>query len=220
MSGMESAPLVSIILPVYNRMHLIGRAIDSVQDQTVTDWELIVVDDGSTDGLERMVLPMVMQDRRMRYMKHANRKLAASRNIGIHAALGTYLTFVDADDAYKPDHLKLRLGFMRANPGIDIIHGGVDLVGPAESHYVQDARDPSKKIHISECCVGATLFGLREAFLASGGFKLLPYSAESEFLERISTQLKVAKVDFPTYVYHTGLPDSICEERRRDMDAK
>ena len=118
---MESAPLVSIILPVFNRMHLIGRAIDSVQDQTVADWELIVVDDGSTDGLERMILPMVMQDRRMRYMKHANRKLAASRNIGIHAALGTYLTFVDADDAYKPDHLKLRLGFMRANPGIDII---------------------------------------------------------------------------------------------------
>ncbi len=201
---------VSIILPVYNRRHLIIRAINSVQAQTNHSWELLIMDDGSTDGLENLILPLIPENSQWRYFKHARRGVAATRNLGLHAATGEFITFLDSDDEYKPDHLSKRLDYMRGHPDVDIIHGGVELVGPPESFYVQDALNPGRKIHLSECCIGATFFGKKQVFLKSGGFKLIPYSAESEFLPRVSAQFHVEKVDFPTYIYHTGLQDSIC----------
>lgn len=208
---------VSVILPVFNRRHLIMRAIDSVENQTFQDWELLIVDDGSTDGLEELVIARVLQKPKWRYLKHANRRLSASRNIGIHAALGKYVTFLDSDDEYRPDHLQIRVQYMQDHPGVSIIHGGVELVGPPETHYVQDAFNPGQKIHLSECTIGATLFGLKSVFVESGGFKKIPYSAESEFLPRVVERFKVDKVDFPTYVYYTGLEDSICTMRKNGL---
>ncbi len=209
-------PLVTVILPVFNRRHLVHRALTSVKKQTIDNWELLIVDDGSWDGVELDILPMVAHHPNIRYMKHANRRLAASRNIGIHAALGTFLTFLDSDDEYKPDHLEKRVTFMNEHPEIDIIHGGAELVGPEESFYVQDAFDPDKKIHLLDCCIGATFFGKKEVFIASGGFKLLPYSAESELLPRLEKLFNVSKVEFPTYRYYTGLEDSICTQRQNE----
>ncbi|MBN2410978.1 glycosyltransferase family 2 protein [candidate division KSB1 bacterium] len=201
---------VSVIMPVYNRRHLIMRAVNSVLAQTIRSWELLIMDDGSTDGLENLILPLIPGNPQWRYCKHTRRGVAATRNLGLQAAAGEYITFLDSDDEYKPDHLTKRLDYMSSHPDVDIIHGGVELLGPPESFYVQDALNPDRKIHLSECCIGATFFGKKQAFLKSGGFKLLPYSAESEFLPRVSAIFHVEKVDFPTYIYHTGLPDSIC----------
>ncbi len=211
-TGYQIIPQVSVILPVFNRKHLIMRAIQSVEAQTFTDWELLIIDDGSTDGLEEMIINKIHEKKRWRYMKHAQRRLAATRNIGIHAALGEFITFLDSDDEYKPNHLALRMEYFKTHPQVDIIHGGVELVGPEETHYVQDVDNPAKKIHISECCVGATFLGKKQAFIKSGGFKILPYSAESELLPRLEKQFHVEKVDFPTYRYYTGLEDSICSQ--------
>jgi len=202
-------------MPVFNRRHLVQRAIRSVEAQTIDDWELLIIDDGSWDGLELDILPKVAARPNIRYMKHANRRLSATRNIGIHAALGRFITFLDSDDEYLPDHLGRRLDYFTEHPEIDIIHGGVELVGPEESFYVQDVFQPDKKIHILQCCIGATFFGKKEAFVASGGFQQLPYSAESEFLPRIEKIFRVDKVDFPTYRYYTGLEDSICTLRQK-----
>ncbi|MBN1465439.1 glycosyltransferase family 2 protein [candidate division KSB1 bacterium] len=213
-------PLISIILPVFNRRHLVMRAIHSVEAQTIDDWELLIIDDGSWDAVEQDILPLVAERPNYRYMKHAQRRLSASRNIGMHAALGHFVTFLDSDDEYRPDHLELRLSFMKENPAVDIIHGGVEIIGPLETHYVQDAFQPEKKIHISRCCVGATFFGKKSAFIESGGFKELPYSAESELLPRLEAQFNVKKVDFPTYCYYTGLKDSICAQRREQATKK
>ncbi|MBN1541294.1 glycosyltransferase family 2 protein [candidate division KSB1 bacterium] len=208
-------PRVSVVLPVFNRDHLVQRAIDSVLAQTFTQWELLIVDDGSTDGLERRALPLVMNHSSIRYLKHANRKLSASRNIGIHAALGEWVTFLDSDDAYRPQHLQLRVEYIDSHPQVDILHGGVELVGPPETHYVQDAFSPDRKIHIADCAVGATFFGRKSVFIATGGFPRVPYSAESAYLPRLEARFCVERVDFPTYLYYTGLPDSICALRQQ-----
>ncbi|MDZ7371823.1 MAG: glycosyltransferase family 2 protein [candidate division KSB1 bacterium] len=213
-------PLVSVLLPVYNRRHLILRAIDSVWSQTLQDFELLVIDDGSTDGLEEVLLPLVLQRRNLRYLKHANRGLAASRNIGIAAALGKYVTFLDSDDEYLPPHLELRSRFLQEHPEVDFLHGGVELVGPEDSHWVVDAYQPDRRIHLSQCVIGATLFGKKEAFQRAGNFKLLPYSAESEFVARVEQNFRVVKVDFATYRYYTGLPDSICESKKQQQEQR
>ena len=213
---MNNIPQISVILPVYNRRALIKRAIASVFAQTCRDWELLILDDGSTDGVEDDLLPMVLDNPALRYHKHARRGVAATRNLGILAAAGSYITFIDSDDEYKPEHLALRLRYMREHPEVDLVHGGVELVGPPDSHYVRDAFHPDQKIHISDCYIGATLFGKKEVFINSGGFKLLPYSAESEFVPRIMEHYKVARVYDTTYIYYTGLEDSICTLQKKE----
>jgi cellulose synthase/poly-beta-1,6-N-acetylglucosamine synthase-like glycosyltransferase len=212
----EKTNLVSVILPVYNRRHLIFRAIASVEKQSYTNWELLIIDDGSTDGLEEDLLPEVLKNPHWRYVKQSKRGAPLSRNFGIRAAAGKYVTFLDSDDEYARDHLQCKVRYFADHPGVDIIHGGVELIGEPDSFFVQDAFYPDKLIHLSECCIAPTFFGKREAFLQSGGFRNLSYSAESEFLPRVSRLFHVEKVDFPTYRYYTGLPDSICTLRKKN----
>jgi glycosyltransferase involved in cell wall biosynthesis len=216
----QPTPLVTVILPVYNRRHLIERALRSLSLQTFTDWELLIVDDGSSDGLEQLVLPLVQQHPQWRYLKHSNRKLSATRNIGLQAGLGYYATFLDSDDEYRPTHLESRVQYLCDHPEVDILHGGVELAGPEKSHYVEDAFHPGEKIHLSQCVIGSTLFGKRQAFLDAGGFRIQAYAAESELLPRLQRDYTVRKVDDPTYVYHTGLPDSICYQRLQQGTAE
>lgn len=101
-------PVVSVIIPTYNRAHLLGRAIKSVLDQTYGDFELIVVDDGSTDNTEEVV--RAFNDRRISYFKHSiNRGVSAARNTGISIAMGSYIAFQDSDDEWLPQKLEKQM---------------------------------------------------------------------------------------------------------------
>lgn len=203
-------PQISVIMPVYNRRKIITRALKSVDSQSFKDFELLIIDDGSTDGLEDLVFPEIHQRTNWRYLKHKNRKVAWTRNIGIHAALGKYVTFLDSDDEYLPEHLQLRFDFMESHPEIDIIHGGVQLIGPEETFWVVDAQKPPRLIHLKNCCIGATLFAKKSLFLSENGFPIVSYSPEFHFLQNIKKKYKIKKVNFVTYLYHTIGSDRIC----------
>jgi glycosyltransferase involved in cell wall biosynthesis len=114
MVGNTSVPEVSIILPTYNRVDVIGRAIASILQQTHTDWELLVVDDGSTDGTLARLQGL---DPRIRLLPQPNQGVAAARNTGIAAARGRYVAFMDSDDEWRPQFLALTTAFLRAHPG-------------------------------------------------------------------------------------------------------
>ena len=95
----ESKPTVTIIIPTYNRAHLLGRAIRSVLTQTFHNWELIVVDDASTDNTKEVAYSF--QDPRIHYLCHeTNRGGPAARNTGIREARGLYIAFLDSDDEW------------------------------------------------------------------------------------------------------------------------
>jgi hypothetical protein len=113
---------------------------------------------------------------------------------------------LDSDDEFTKDHLEVRVKYLHENPEIDIIHGGVKIIG---NEFVPDKENPKKIIHLSQCTIGATFFGKQNVFIELGGFKDIPYSEDSEFLERVMKTYQVMKVDFPTYVYHRETPDSI-----------
>lgn len=96
-------PLFSIILPTYNRAHLIQKAIESVISQSFSNWELIIIDDGSTDNTKDIVA--LFKDNRITYLYQENAERSAARNTGIRLAKGEQICFLDSDDYYLPTRL-------------------------------------------------------------------------------------------------------------------
>jgi glycosyltransferase involved in cell wall biosynthesis len=114
-------PVVSLVMATYNRAHTLARAIDSVLAQTFTDWQLIVVDDGSTDT-SQAVLAKYSNDPRIQVVVHArNRGVLAAKNTGFDHATGTWLTTHDSDDEIVPDALAVLLRASETNPAIDVV---------------------------------------------------------------------------------------------------
>jgi glycosyltransferase involved in cell wall biosynthesis len=107
-------PLVSVIMPTFNRADTIRRAIRSVRAQTFTNWELIVVDDGSTDNTAALIEGC---DPRLKLIRQENRGTAGARNAGLSASAGSYIAFLDSDDEWLPHHLELCVSFLEAFPG-------------------------------------------------------------------------------------------------------
>ncbi|NJD21224.1 MAG: glycosyltransferase family 2 protein [Melioribacter sp.] len=200
-------PFVSVIMPTFNRANFLKRSIESVLKQTYKDWELIIVDDGSLDDTFKIIDEYLIKYENIRYMKHSNRRTPLATNVGILASCGKLLAFLGSDDEWKPDYLKQRVEFMETHPDIDLIHGGVEIIGHP---YVKDKNDLTKEIHLSECVIGGTFFGKRNVFFELDGFKNLVYSDDSDFFERAEKKYKIAKVNFPSYIYYRDTPDSIC----------
>jgi glycosyltransferase involved in cell wall biosynthesis len=199
-------PKVSIILTVYNRESFLERCINSVLAQDYENWELIAVDDGSEDNSLNILLSFSKNDIRIKIIHQNNEKLARSRNRGILFSSGKYITFLDDDDEYLASHLYERIRFMEDNPGVDLIHGGVKVIG---NQFVRDKDDPHNFIHLSQCCIGATFFGKKEVFVNLNGFNDLEYSEDSDFLNRAMNNFYVKKVNFQTYIYHREILDSL-----------
>ncbi len=100
-------PLVSVILPTYNRRKYLATTIDSILKQTYSNWELLVIDDGSKDQTNEMIAPYLEKDSRIKYtLLPQNRGASYARNTGIEQAAGEYLTFIDSDDLYHPEKIE------------------------------------------------------------------------------------------------------------------
>jgi len=111
---------VSVILPTYNRAAYVGDAVESVLQQTSDDLELIIVDDGSHDATEDAVAPF-LADARVRYIRQNNAGVAAARNHGLEKATGECIAFIDSDDIWNKDKLKIQLAVLDAVPSASIV---------------------------------------------------------------------------------------------------
>ncbi len=201
-------PFFSIICCSYNRAHLLPRAIESVLAQTEKDWEFLVVDDGSTDSTAEIVRAYAQQHSNIRYLFHSNRGVGATRNAGILASCGLYVTFLDSDDEYLPEHLAIRKTACVQNPEIPFIYGGIEVIGDPT---VPDKNDTTKRIHLDQCAVGGTFILRRDLVIAMGGFAHLRYADDAEFYERAEAHnVAIAKIEAPTYRYYRDAPDSLC----------
>ncbi|ADL50802.1 glycosyl transferase family 2 [Clostridium cellulovorans 743B] len=110
---MNDRPLVSIIIPTYNREKLISKAIDSVLNQTYDKWELIVVDDKSTDNTKKIVMDYSKKDDRIKYLLNNGKKgPAAARNLGINNCNGNFIAFLDSDDEWFNNHIEESIYFL------------------------------------------------------------------------------------------------------------
>lgn len=121
-----SPPVVSVVVPTYNRKNCLREAIDSVLCQSFTDHELIVVDDGSDDGTDVLAAEYAARYPSVRYVRQQNQGVAAARNCGIAAARGEFLCFLDSDDIWKLHKLHIQVQFARANPHYALFASDID----------------------------------------------------------------------------------------------
>jgi glycosyltransferase involved in cell wall biosynthesis len=117
---------VSVIIPAYNQGHYLGDAIQSVIDQTYPNFELVVIDDGSTDKTAQVACSF--SDPRVHYIHQENRGLSAARNTGILRSSGEFLTFLDSDDMFVADKLETLVNAMQRDPGLGFVAGQAVLI--------------------------------------------------------------------------------------------
>jgi glycosyltransferase involved in cell wall biosynthesis len=204
-------PQVSVVLATFDRAGSLEAAIESVLAQTLKEWELIVVDDGSTDGTFSIVDPYLQHHGNIRYMKHRNRRAALARNAGIQAAFGRYVTFLDSDDRYMPEHLASRVELLESMPEVELLAGGFAFTGDP---WVRDRNDPEQFVHVRECILCGTLFGRRELFTTIGGFRNIDYAEDSDLWERAALQHNVLRIDAPESYLYIRSGDSITSKWR------
>lgn len=145
----EEAPKLSVILPTYNRGGLIKDTIESVLGQNYEDFELIIINDGSTDNTQEIVTKYQNKDSRVIYLEQKNKGEYATMNRGFSLARGAYITLVHSDDILAPDSLEARVKCLDNRSGIDIAHGDmvkVDMSGREVQRYVAGDEIDGKKI--------------------------------------------------------------------------
>ena len=122
------SPLLSVIMPVFNAENFVEEAVSSLVRQTLSDLEIVIVDDGSTDNSMKII--EAVDDPRVRIVRHSeNRGLAAARNTGLYAAHGEYIAWLDADDVSHPRRLERQISFMRKHPEISLCGTWVKTIG-------------------------------------------------------------------------------------------
>jgi len=147
-------PEISVIIPAYNQSRYLGEAIRSTLAQSFGDFEVVVVDDGSTDDTKAVAL--AFDDRRLRYVYQANRGLSAARNTGIRHARGAFLTFLDSDDLFMPDKLALLSSALRENPALGLVAGQAVLIDHL-GRFVGETFDKGPPSDGSELLLGNPL---------------------------------------------------------------
>ena len=121
------SPGVSIVTPTYNRARFIGQAVESVLAQTMPDWELLLVDDGSTDNTREVVEPY-LADPRIHYFYQPNQGQSIARNNALEKARGDFIGFLDSDDLWCADKLEQQLALFENHPDVDIVHGDENMI--------------------------------------------------------------------------------------------
>ena len=206
---------VSVVIPVYNAERFLRFPLDSVLAQTHSDWECICVDDGSTDGSGAILDEYAAKDARFRVVHKANGGEGSARNAGLDLATGELVAFLDADDAWHPESLRL-FSAARERTGADVIRYGWRYVG---SHSEAFEPLPPEKVRIEQvdftlrrestirfCALGAATVVARSA---CGDIRFSPLTQGADLvyvLDCLLRSRKVAYVDAPLlhYLTHPG----------------
>jgi glycosyltransferase involved in cell wall biosynthesis len=208
-------PFISVIIPTYNRKHLIGRAIASVRAQTYSDHELIVVDDASEDGTGELEC-FSGTDASINVIRlPCHRGVAAARNIGVSQSAGTWICFLDSDDVWHKDKLQKQVAWHEAHKDFRIfqtreiwIRKGV-RVNPPTTHAKIHGHQFTE--NLERCMITPSSVMLEKAlFLESGGFnETLPACEDYDLWLRITSAYPVGLIDEPLLIRYGGHDDQL-----------
>lgn len=204
---------VSILLPTYNRGYILSRAIESVLKQTFLFWELIIIDDGSSDDTENIVKNF-SYDIRIKYFKIKHQGKVPALNYGFGKTAYEIISFIDSDDWYEKNHLEIGLNCFSMNPDIDFVTTKLTVIG---DQFVVDARDITKKINIEDCKPQGTFFVKRNVVEELGGFPNEEYRSDYLFYNLAKNSGKIiSNLDNRTYFYDRTGSDSVTKIKMRE----
>lgn len=202
-----STPFFSIVMPTWNRIAWLDRALASVLAQQESSWELLIADDGSSDGTWASLCDWTRRDRRLRCWRQTNRGPAASRNALLKHACGHWIIFLDSDDELLADHLALRRDAITAQPATELWLSPMRIVG---NPFVPNCLHPGEMIHVDRCIGVGMLTVRREAILRVGGFPEVSYAEDAALMTQLRiVGTRIAWLTHRTYVYHRDHADSI-----------
>ena len=204
-------PKVSVIIPTHNRRDYLREALASVLAQTYQDFEVIVVDDGSTDGTEEIVRAFP----ETRYIFQENRGVSAARNVGVARSNGEWLAFLDSDDLWQPSKLAIQIEFFTAQPHARIcqteelwLRNGV-RVNPHTKHRKPSGDIFARSLHLCLVSPSATMMR-RELFESAGGFdEALPACEDYDLWLRIAATEPVHLIATPLIIKRGGHADQL-----------
>ena len=183
-----------------------------MMSQDFQGFELIIIDDGSLGvNCEALMHYVEKYEDKVTYIRHSNRGQGESINRWVSCSSGKFISILDSDDEYKPNHLS---SCLREIVHYDLICSNTEtVVDSIDDYYVPDKNDTTKLIHLDETVLFGTLFGRREVFeqinFRSG------FAADAAFYEQARSQFRVHKVNLRTYVYHRNIPGSICANMKK-----
>jgi glycosyltransferase involved in cell wall biosynthesis len=185
-----SGPFISVVIPTFNRLELLKQSLDSVRRQTFRDFEIIVVDDGSTDG----TWEWLQGQEDLRSLRQPNSGIAASRNNGAAAARGRWFAFLDHDDLWAPEKLQIQADFIEDNPDVALVAALHVRLGkrysiPSRPTWIKG--DLLEKVFSESFIHTSSVVIKRDVFEKIGGFP-----TQYRFADEFDVWLKIAR-DYP-----------------------
>ncbi len=208
-------PRVTVIIPTYNRVGMVIEAVASVLAQTWRDFEVVVVDDASTDG----TAAALAECREVRLLRHSQRRgVSAARNTGIRAARGEWLAFLDSDDLWRPEKLARQMAYLLARPGLCLCQ--TDETWVRRGSRVNKPWSHRKKAgriflpSLARCVVSPSAVILHRRLIeAHGGFdETLPAAEDYDLWLRLTWRLEVGLVDEPLVIKRGGHADQLSRQ--------
>jgi len=179
-------PKVTVLMPAYNAEKYIREAVTSVLQQSFTDFELLIVNDGSTDGTEKVINSF--NDPRIILINQDNKGIASALNVGLAHARAAYIARFDADDICCPNRLKIQYEFISSYPDYSVIGSAADYID-AEGHFIfthhpyGHLNEEIQQLKYSTCpFIHSSVFYKKEVVVKNGGYNEFAYTYEDHFL--------------------------------------
>ncbi len=229
----QSACRISVIVPAYNAAPYLKRCYESLLAQSASDWEMLIVENGSTDGTTALGERLAQQDSRVRLL-HSEKGVSRARNLGIDEARGEYTTFLDADDRLLPDAFEVFLRAAGAHPACEVIVGGTDGVAEGQPDTVYEGAriDEARVLFLRHPTRYLTVWGnlYRTAFLQASAVRFDPaltHAEDSDYLIRLLADCReLLLTDTPVYHYTVsdasavhGQAGKLAEKYRASLEA-
>lgn len=217
----NTAPLISVAMPVYNGEKYLAKAIESILAQSFKNFELVIIDDGSKDNSSQVVRDYQKHDARIHLTVRENKGLPATLNEIIASARGKYIARMDQDDLSFPDRFEKQVAFMEAHPEIGLVSSNAEIVNADGTHLMYTSFPNSPALILWSMCffdpiLHPTVFMRRSLVLRAGGYRnLLPTGEKGFFPEDYDLWTRMLRIE---NVQFYNLPEPLVKLRKHESN--